>query len=259
MAVLGGQLNGADHRTQQLITVWGRAMLPIYVTSTFIHLMIRTPRGVLTWFPKKIKKNIYIYIIQILCVCLSSIGGQTAGPIMTKFGTHMRIDLGMVPTKYWPHEWPGSVGSLGPISESGLSRQLLLRAVVWQMTSQLIRRRNDVVFAAFNQPVSVRPMNVQKINKTNVYPPHPGGVQRPGGGGWGVNISKVREISRTAEKIDKKNSAEKITKTCNPHPTPIRRGGVRGDNFKVTKLQGLKSISGMQLSWAKPGNPREGG
>ena len=52
-------------------------------------------------------------------VCLSSIGGQTAGPIMTKFGTHMRIDLGMVPTKYWPHEWPGSVGSLGPISESG--------------------------------------------------------------------------------------------------------------------------------------------
>ena len=26
---------------------------------------------------------------------------------MTKFGTHMRIDLGMVPTKYWPHEWPG--------------------------------------------------------------------------------------------------------------------------------------------------------
>ena len=79
---------------------------------------------------------------------------------MTKFGTHMRIDLGMVPTNNWPHEWPGSVGSLGPISEAGLScqravtlmqtKQLLLRAVVWQMTSQLIRRRNDVVFAAFN-------------------------------------------------------------------------------------------------------------
>ena len=139
-----------------------------------------------------------------VCVCLSSIGGQTAGPIMTTFGTHMRIYLGMVPTKYWPHEWPGSVGSLGPISESGLSCQLLLRAVVWQMTSQLIRRRNDVVFAAFNQPVSVRPMNVQKINKTNVYPPHPGGSSVPGGGGdWGIKISKVREISRTAEKIDK--------------------------------------------------------
>ena len=141
-------------------------------------------------------------------MCLSSIGGQTAGPIMTKFGTHMRIDLGMVPTKHLPHEWPGSVGSLGPISESGLSCQLLQRAVVWQMTSQLIRRRNDVVFAAFNQPVSVRPMNVQKINKTNVYRPHPGGGPASRGG-WGVNISKVREISRTAEKIDKKKFCRK--------------------------------------------------
>ena len=131
-----------------------------------------------------IASNIYIYIIQILSVCLSSIGGQTAGPIMTKFGTNMRIDLGMVPTKYWPQEWPGSVGSLGPISESGLSCQRLLRAVVWQMTSQLIRRRNDVVFAAFNQPVSMRPMNVQKINKTNFYPPTPGGPASRGGG-WG--------------------------------------------------------------------------
>ena len=67
--------------------------------------------------------------------------------------------------------------------------------------------------------------------------------------GLGVNISKMREMSRTAEKIDKKkNSAEKITKTCNPHPTPSDGGGVRGENVKVTKLQGLKSISGMQLS-----------
>ena len=190
-----------------------------------------------------------------VCVCLSSIGGQTAGPIMTKFGTHMRIDLGMVPTKYWPHEWPGSVGSLGPISESGLSCQLLLRAVVWQMTSQWIRRRNDVVFAAFNQSVSVRPMNVQKINKTNVYPAHPGGSSVPGGGSIFQKCGKFHELPRKS--INKKMSAEKITKTCNPHP--IRRGpfGVRDENFKVTKLQGLKIISGMQLSWAKPGNPRE--
>ena len=74
------------------------------------------------------------------------------------------------------------------------------------------------------------------------------GVQHPGGGG--VNISKVREISRTARKIDKqKNSTEKITRTCNPHHTPSDGGGgVRGENVKVTKLQGLKSISGMQLS-----------
>ena len=44
--------------------------------------------------------------------------------------------------------------------------------------------------------------------------------------------------------------------------------GVRGKNFKVTKHQVLKSIPGMQLScaiitlqifWANPGNPREGG
>ena len=82
-------------------------------------------------------------------------------------------------------------------------------------------------------------------------PTPPRGVQRPGGGGLGGQISKVREISRTAEKIDKKqkNSAEKITKTCNPHPTPSDGGGgAGGENVKVTKLQGLKSISGMQLS-----------
>ena len=51
-------------------------------------------------------------------------------------------------------------------------------------------------------------------------------------------------------------------------PHPIRRGGGGGENFKVTKHQVLKSIPGMQLScaiitlqifWAKPGNPREGG
>ena len=32
------------------------------------------------------------------CVRVPSIGGQTAGPIMTKFDTHMWIDLGIVPT-----------------------------------------------------------------------------------------------------------------------------------------------------------------
>ena len=146
--------------------------------------------------------SLLVYIIQILCVCvcLSSIGGQTAGPIMTKFGTHMRIDLGMVPTKYWPHEWPESVGSLGPISDSGLSCQLLLRAVVWQMTSQLIRRRNNVVFAAFNQPVSVIPMNVQKINKTNVYPPHPGGPASRGGGLGGQHFKSAGNFTNCREK-----------------------------------------------------------
>ena len=43
--------------------------------------------------------------------------------IMTKFGRHVRIDLGMVPTETnWPHEWPGRVGSLGPSFET---RQLV--------------------------------------------------------------------------------------------------------------------------------------
>ena len=48
---------------------------------------------------KRLQNSIYIDIIQIMCVCvcLSSIGGQTAGPIMTKFGKYMWIDLGMVP------------------------------------------------------------------------------------------------------------------------------------------------------------------
>ena len=53
-----------------------------------------------------------------------------------------------------------------------------------------------------------------------------------------------------------------------PPPHPMGGGGVRGENVKVTKHQVLKSISGMQLScaiitlqisWAKPGNPREEG
>ena len=53
--------------------------------------------------PGKHDMSTSIYNTNYVCcvrvrVCLSSIGGQTAGPIMTKFGTHMRIDLGMVPT-----------------------------------------------------------------------------------------------------------------------------------------------------------------
>ena len=48
-------------------------------------------------------------------MCLSSIGGETTEPIMTKFGTHMRIDLGMVPTykKLTPHPRGFEVGILG--------------------------------------------------------------------------------------------------------------------------------------------------
>ena len=49
----------------------------------------------------------------------------------------------------------------------------------------------------------------------------------------GVKISKVREISRTAEKIDKKNYCRKNNK-CNHYPTPSDggRGGLRA---KISK------------------------
>ena len=77
-------------------------------------------------------------------------------------------------------------------------------------------------------------MNVQKINKTNFYPPHPGGGPASRGGGWGSKFQKCGKFHELPRKSIKKNSAEKITKTFNPHPTPIRRGGgVRGENFKV--------------------------
>ena len=84
-------------------------------------------------------------------------------------------------------------------------------------------RSDPAKWLCFNQPVSVRPMNVQKINKTKFYPPHPGGSSVRGG--VGVNISKVREISRTAEKIDKKKFCRKNNQNMYPPPHPIRRGG----------------------------------
>ena len=75
------------------------------------------------------------------------------------------------------------------------------------------------------------------------------GVQRPGGGVGGSKFQKCGIFHELPRKSIKKNPAEKITKTCNPHPTPSDGGGgVRGENFKLTKLQGLQSISVMQLS-----------
>ena len=63
-------------------------------------------------------QDIYIYKFSVCvyeCVCLLRIGGQTAGPIMTKFDTHMWIDLGMVPTfkKLTSHPRGVAVGILG--------------------------------------------------------------------------------------------------------------------------------------------------
>ena len=66
----------------------------------------------------------------------------------------------------------------------------------------------------------------------------------------------MREISRTAEKIDKKILPRKIIIKCNPHLIRLTPsdggGGVRGENVKVTKHQVLKSISGMHY----PGRSR---
>ena len=52
-----------------------------------------------------------------VCVCFRH-DRQTE----TKFGTHIQIDMGLIRTyKNWPHAWPERLGSLGPISEIGLS------------------------------------------------------------------------------------------------------------------------------------------
>ena len=64
---------------------------------------------------------------------------------------------------------------------------------------------------------------------------------------WG----KFHELPRKS--IKKKFLPRRITFFLTPTPW----GG--GENFKVTRHQVLKSISGMQLPWAKPGSQREGG
>ena len=72
--------------------------------------------------------------------------------------------------------------------------------------------------------------------------PTPGSPASRGGVGGSKcqKCGKFHELPRKS--IKKTNSAEKITKTCNPtppHPTG-GGGGFRGENVKVTKLQGLK-------------------
>ena len=104
---------------------------------------------------------------------------------------------------------------------------------------------------------------VQKSNKNLFDPPHPGGFR--GGGGWGSTFQKSGKFHELPRK----------SIICFTHPPPMGvavgiLGGqkIRGENVKVTKHQVFKSISGMRLScaiitlqifWAKPGNPREGG
>ena len=56
---------------------------------------------------------------------------------------------------------------------------------------------------------------------------HPGGSSVPGGGGLGGStFQKCGKFHELPRKSIKKNSAEKITKTCNPHPTPSDGGGL---------------------------------
>ena len=87
-------------------------------------------------------------------------------------------------------------------------------------------------------------------------------------GGWGSKFQKsgkFHELPRKSinifllpRKSITKILPRKIIIKCNLHL--IRwGGGVTGENFKVTKHQVLKSISGMRLTWTKPGNPRAGG
>ena len=129
-------------------------------------------------------------------------------------------------------------------------------------------------------------LTVQKMNKTFFDTPHPGGSP----GGWGSKSQKSGKCHELPRKVIKnvtptpphptggwefygykfqtsetfhelsRKSIFFISPRPHPHPTG---GGVRGKNFKVTKHQVLKSISGMQLScaiitlqifWAKPGS-----
>ena len=72
---------------------------------------------------------------------------------------------------------------------------------------------------------------------THPTPGGPGRGSRAGGGVWGHNFKSAGNFTNCREN---------------------RYKSFRGDNLKVTKHQFLKSVSGMHLSWAKPGNPREG-
>ena len=192
---------------------------------------------------------------------------------MTKFGMHMRIDLGMVPTK---KKLTPTQGAKIKKKNTKLDSKQTSNVPCQTIQSYVI----STSFLSTDCELNINPCS------KNVYNLGPRGVEVGVLGGsknqksgkchelsrksiifvlthvpgvLGVNIStKVREISRTPEKIDKKKllPKKKILTTTQP----IRRGGGgKGENFKVTKHQLLKSISGMQLSWAKPGNPREGG
>ena len=76
-------------------------------------------------------------------------------------------------------------------------------------------------------------MNCPETNKKSVDPPHSGGGGFPGELGVG-KISKVREISWTAEKIDKL--------LFTPHPTQQVGGG--GLGVKIGGTDGREGLMG---------------
>ena len=80
-------------------------------------------------------------------------------------------------------------------------------------------------------------MNCPETNKKIVDPPHSGGGGGSQGNWGGGKISKVREISRTAEKIDK------LFFTPPPHPYPTGGGG-GGLGVKIGGTDGREGLMG---------------
>ena len=72
-----------------------------------------------------------------------SVGGQTIGPIMAKFGTHniTRVDLGMFRTyTKWPNMWPGREG--GSWDQS--PKRVLGRAVRLPTKDRLLNCKGEI-------------------------------------------------------------------------------------------------------------------
>ena len=154
---------------------------------------------------------------------------------MTKFGMHMRIDLGMVPTK--KNVTPTQRAKIKK-KNTKLDSKQTSNVPCQTIQSYVI----STSFLSTHCELSINPCS------KNVYNLGPRGVEVGVLGGsknqksgkchelsrksiifilthvpgvLGVKISKVREISRTAEKIDKKKLLPKKQK-CNHYPTPLR-------------------------------------
>ena len=99
---------------------------------------------------------------------MGSIGGHTAGPIMTKFGTHMRIDMGMVSKKLTPHP----------------------RGVVVEILRWSKNQKSGKCHELSRKSIQIGD------------PPNPGGSWE--GGGWGQNFQKSGKFKELPRKSIKK-------------------------------------------------------